>query len=518
MTMTQELIYRPEWTCGRYNPDAETAIMYNLITGVSSFFESYSARVIGEILSIPKNSPASIESMAEHTGIAAESISDFMEILRKNGLVTDRVFTRDEITEIRHRQGQIYREHPVERDFGKNTGQVDMSNSEQMYAQSLNIGKCIPSVMIELTYNCSERCIHCYNSGASRSECEVNRRSRKEMTLDDYKKAIDELYDMGLYKICLSGGDPFSKPHIWEIIDYIYNKDIALDIYTNGQAIAGNADRLAWYYPRLVGLSIYSALPEVHDRITRVKGSLERTLSVAEQLSDLGVNMAFKCVVFRTNVKSYRTVKGLADRYGAIPQFEINLTDGVDGDVSVTENLGLPDDIMEIVLRDPDIAMYIGHETGLEGIMEKPLDAHPCNAGVQSFSITPEGELQPCCAFPVTFGNIKDKPLFELLQSESLRKWRSTSVGDIGECGRLEKCRFCFLCVGNGYIEHGTPLKSPTVSCHMAELRYNLARKLSEGADPLEGKTIDERLNEIEVPETREFSRKIKKSYRNRTL
>lgn len=518
MNMAQELIYRPEWTCGRYNPDAETAIMYNLITGVSSFFESHSARVIGEILSIPKNGHASIESIAGHTGIATESISDFMGILRQNGLVTDRLLSRDKITEIRRRQGQIYREHPVERDFGKSNGQVDMSNAEQMYAQSLNIGKCIPSVMFELTYNCGERCIHCYNSGASRNECEVSHRNRDEMSLDDYKKVIDELYDMGLYKVCLSGGDPFSKPHIWEIIDYIYSKDIAFDIYTNGQTIAGNAGRLAWYYPRLVGLSIYSALPEVHDRITRVKGSLDKTLSVAEQLSELGVNMAFKCVVFRTNVKSYSTVKGLADRYGAIPQFEINLTDGVDGDVSVTENLGLSDEIMEIVLRDPDIPMYIGHETGLEGIMRKPLDAHPCNAGVQSFSITPEGELQPCCAFPATFGNVKDIPLSELLQSESLKKWRNTSVGDIGDCGRLDKCNFCFLCVGNGYIEHGTALKSPTVSCHMAELRYNLAKKLSEGSDPLDGKTIDERLNEIEVPATREFSRKIKESYRNRIL
>ena len=189
---------------------------------------------------------------------------------------------------------------------------------------------------------------------------------------------------MGLYKVCLTGGDPFSKPHIWEIIDYIYNKDIAIDIFTNGQSIVRDADRLAWYWPRLVGLSIYSAVPEVHDRITRVKGSLERTLSVAGRLSDLGVNMAFKCVVFRTNIKSYRTVRGLADRYGAVAQFEINLTNGVDGDVSVVENLGLPDEIMEIVLRDPNVPLYVDNKTS--GTMVKPMDAHPCRAGVQSFS------------------------------------------------------------------------------------------------------------------------------------
>ena len=130
--------------------------------------------------------------------IATESISEFAQVLKDNGLVTDRLFSRDEIAEIRRRQGQMYREHPVERDFGKSIGQVDMSNAEQMYAQSLNNGKSIPSVMFELTYNCSEKCIHCYNSGASRNECEVSLRNREEMTLEDYRKAIDEyLRDRG---------------------------------------------------------------------------------------------------------------------------------------------------------------------------------------------------------------------------------------------------------------------------------------------------------------------------------
>lgn len=512
----RQVIYRPEWTCGRYNPGADTAIMYNLLTGVSSFFESHSARVIGEILSIPKNGSTTVDDISGSTGIAAESISEFVEVLMKNGLVSDRLLSREEVAFLRRRQGQILRNSPVGRISEKSTGQMDMADAEQLYARSLNIGACIPSVMIELTYNCSERCIHCYNSGAVRNDGEVSGRSRKELALQDYRKVIDELYDMGLYKVCLTGGDPFSKPHIWEIIDYIYSRDIAMDIFTNGQALTENAERLAWYYPRKVGMSVYSALPDVHDRITRVPGSLKRTLSVAETLSGLGVNMAFKCVVFRTNVKSYRTVKGLADRYGAAAQFEINLTNGVDGDVSVTENLGLTDEIMEIVLRDPNVPLYVGAGTG--GSMIKPLNAHPCKAGMLTFSITPEGDVQPCCAFPMSFGNIRNMSFHEILLSGNLHKWRSISIGDIGECGRHEKCGFCFLCPGNAFTEHGTPLKSPYISCHMAELRHALSEKLQKGEDPLMGKTIDERLAEINVPETVGFNRKMDKNYRNRTL
>lgn len=52
----------------------------------------------------------------------------------------------------------------------------------------------------------------------------------------------------------------------------------------------------------------------------------------------------------------------------------------------------------------------------------------------------------------------------------------------------------------------------------MAELRYGLAIKLREGRDPLMGKTVDERLSEIDVPGTGNFSRHMNESYRNRTL
>ena len=55
-------------------------------------------------------------------------------------------------------------------------------------------------------------------------------------------------------------------------------------------------------------------------------------------------------------------------------------------------------------------------------------------------------------------------------------------------------------------------------SCHMAELRYGLSMKLREGRDPLMGRTVDERLGEIDVPGTGDFSRKMNESYRNRTL
>lgn len=43
--MAETLYYRPEWTCGRYHEVAKVALCYNLIEGMSYFFEGDSAKI-----------------------------------------------------------------------------------------------------------------------------------------------------------------------------------------------------------------------------------------------------------------------------------------------------------------------------------------------------------------------------------------------------------------------------------------------------------------------------------------
>ncbi len=506
----QPQFFRPLWTCGRYNAKADTAIMYNLIEGQSYFFESHSARVINEILSVARYDELHVETISAHTGIAVESILDFMQTLVEAGLVCTKRMTAEERRDFQRKQGKIAIEQVAQRKF-TSTGQVDFSTAEEAYANSLDVNTCIPSVMLELTYNCSEKCIHCYNAGATRNDCEVSKRNRDELNFEDYKRIIDELYDLGTYKVCLTGGDPFFKSIAWDIIDYLYQKNIAFDIFTNGQFITDKVDKFLYYFPRFVGLSVYSGIPEIHDQITRTKGSFFKTLSVAEQLSHYGIPLAFKCVVFKTNVKSYHTVKELARRYGAVLQLEMNLCNGVDGDTSITNHLRLPKEVLEVLLRDPDSPMYKDMNRDSSGREAKPLSAHPCKAGFGNLNITPDGMVTPCCTFPLSLGNVKTQSLKEILAGGPIHRWRETTIADIEECGRHPKCEYCYLCCGNNYLEHGTPLRPSKVSCYMAEVRYELAQKLERGEDPLHGLSVAERLQQMEVEIVGLFGKEIEK-------
>ena len=64
--------FRPIWTCGKYNNSAKVAIFYNLIEGISYFFEDFSAMVIGEILASPRNGEVNIEGIGRKLDISID--------------------------------------------------------------------------------------------------------------------------------------------------------------------------------------------------------------------------------------------------------------------------------------------------------------------------------------------------------------------------------------------------------------------------------------------------------------
>jgi radical SAM protein with 4Fe4S-binding SPASM domain len=442
--------------------------------------------------------PFNMEEISKATLICEESLEPFFNELMGYNLITKVCPTADGIADYRKRLSE-YKCHKTQT-VEKSTQEklpFSVSSAEMEYAK--RVGG-VTNVMFELTYNCSEQCIHCYNPGATRNNNEISHRGdREELGLEDYKRIIDELYDCGLTKVCLSGGDPFSKPIAWDIIDYLYKKGIAIMIFTNGQRIVDKVDKLANYFPLLVGVSIYSGIPEDHDYITRIEGSWQKSMNVVKRLSELAIPMNLKCCIMRPNIKSYYLVADIAKQYGAVPQFEISLTDSLDGDTCVSRNLRLTPELLEIVLRDDNVPLYVGKEAPNYGGQPRKMDCIACGAGNNSFCITPEGNLQPCCAFPCSFGNLKKDKLETVLHSKELMEWQNLRLKDYEECGRHDYCDYCNLCSGVNYTQNGTPLKAGENNCYVAKIRFELAQKMKKGYDPLEEKTIPEKLSSVSL-------------------
>lgn len=491
--------FRPEWTIGRYNAEKHVALMYNLIAGFSYFFENQSADVIGEILKVGRNGKVNIHKVATDTGIHEESIQSFFNLLIQHGLLVNSIPTKDGIKEYRKQLAVIRLSQPSWVD--KNTEEklpMETSNAEQLYFDAIDNGNTICSCMFELTYRCSEMCLHCYNPGATRNNQEISHRGDlQELTLSDYKRIIDEMLGLGLVKVCLTGGDPFSKEFTWELLDYLYEKEIAVDIFTNGQRITKDVQRLADYYPRLVGISIYSGIAKDHDAITRIPGSWKRSMQVVKELSELAVPMNLKCCVMQSNLHTYYMVADLARQYGAKPQFEINITESNDGDVCAKQ-LRLTEEQLQIVLRDNNLALYVGKEAPNYGGVKRDSSLCSCGAGRTGFCLSPNGDMRACVAFTQVYGNLRMQTALDILNNSiGLHEWRKAVVADYEECGKHSYCDYCNLCAGVNYTEHGDFRKPAETNCFMAKCRYNLAQKLIKSEDNMTREQFVEALQKL---------------------
>lgn len=488
------VLYRPEWTCGRYNDRQKAAIMFNLIEGMSYYFEEESSVVIGVLLREPRNNPFSLVDIESSTRLSANILIPFLEELLFAGLVAKEKPTKAFLTHYRSLifNDRVNQRHVAFFEKADSLSQDNTSSAEYFYIEKVGG---VFSVMIELTYNCSEKCIHCYNPGASRNENEKSERHLyNSLKYHDVCRIIDELYELGLTKVCLTGGDPFSHPDCWRIIEYLYGREIATEIYTNGQGLVGRETQLASFFPCLLGISIYSGVPAVHDTITRTSGSFSRSLAVVEKVSRLAIPTVLKCCIIKTNLKSYYSVGEIAQKNGCAIQYELNVVDSIDGDKCVSSLLRLSPDEYEVVLCDNAISGHI--KLGEEAFFPKERkQSPPCRAGHNSFCITPSGELIPCCAFHMTLGNLLNEKAKDIINNSSaLAKWRQTKVIYFEECGSHEYCAECSLCAGNNYSEHKDYTIAAENNCYLAKIRFNLRKKMRYGYDPLDGGTVYEKL------------------------
>ena len=84
----------------------------------------------------------------------------------------------------------------------------------------------VKDVSIEITQKCINNCLHC-------SSCSTYVTSTM-ISYEKMKEIVDDLYVIGVERICLSGGEPFIHPQLLEIVGYISDKGIIVDIYSSG--------------------------------------------------------------------------------------------------------------------------------------------------------------------------------------------------------------------------------------------------------------------------------------------
>ena len=203
-----------------------------------------------------------------------------------------------------------------------------MSLMDEVTSRALSLG--IPfSLHLDVTYRCNERCVHCY----------LDHDDHGEMTTDEIKRVLYQAASAGTLILTLSGGEPFLRKDFFDILAYARSLMFSVKIKTNGLLIgAEQAQRLRELHVGEVQISIYSHRPEVHDGITKVRGSLERSLNAIRFLRSQGLTTVIACPLMRANIADYPEVQALAAELGVAFTMDPTITPKIDGDMAIVQH------------------------------------------------------------------------------------------------------------------------------------------------------------------------------------
>lgn len=354
---------------------------------------------------------------------------------------------------------------PIDQEVKQNGNSYSIDGETPLEGQLLGeISKLyIPyAVQIELTYRCNERCVHCY--------C-VDDDNGNELTTSEIKKNLKELRNLGSLKLILTGGEPFLRKDIWEIIDYARELRYAIDIFTNAILIDDDvADKLAQAYVKSVQASIYSADPELHDEITKVKGSFFRTVNGLKKCKERNIPIAIKVPLMRNTAKGFKKIKQLANDLGAGLQMSVTISAKNDGDKS-THILAPNDEDIKEIFKDPDI--IIGFEEPMDIGIRENLEAPACGAGNALIHINPYGFILPCVAIQEPGGNIREDSITNIWnEGEIFKIMRKTKMQDLPVCSKCSHLKYCTRCPGLALLEDGDLFGPSTNDCRVAILRH----------------------------------------------
>jgi radical SAM protein with 4Fe4S-binding SPASM domain len=298
---------------------------------------------------------------------------------------------------------------------------------QEMSAKALNLG--IPlSVQVDLTYRCNEKCVHCY----------LDREDHGEMTTSEVKHLFDDLAEAGVFFLTMSGGEILMRKDFFEILEYARALKFCVKLKTNAVLIRERqADRIRSLGVHSVQISIYSHRCEVHDAITKIPGSLKRSVEAIRFLKAQGLNVTIANVLMLQNMQDYTGVRALAEELGVEATLDPTITPKMDGDRSLLD-LNVDNAALQRVFHDANLVGNVEEFCAPpRNVDEDALDLLPCSAGHTACYVSPYGDVYPCVQFSLPSGNVRRTPFLDIWRhSDQLNEVRSITARDLPSCSQ----------------------------------------------------------------------------------
>lgn len=309
------------------------------------------------------------------------------------------------------------------------------------------------------TKRCNLYCNHCYR------ESGPDELINNELSTEEGKKLLREMYKAGFRILVFSGGEPMLREDIFELIEYAKSLDMTVLMGSNGTLITkDSAKKLKKSGLNSVAISIDSLDPQKHNSFRGCDTAFQRALEGARNCINEGIKVQLNCTVTKNNLKEIDNIMSFASNFGAVSSHMLFLVE-----VGRGKNIGdtcldkeqykkaintIINKNLELDIRvKPTCAPQYKVEALLKGV-ESP-GGRGCIAGTSYCSILPNGDVHICPYAPVKVASVREDTFDNIWKNNEIFKKLRDFKSYKGSCGSCKHINICGGCRARAFNYSG---------------------------------------------------------------
>ncbi len=324
----------------------------------------------------------------------------------------------------------------------------------------------------ELTNKCNLRCKHCYN-------IEYLNNQKKDLTTEQVKKIIDKSIEIGCNDIGFSGGEPFMRDDIFEILEY--SKRYPIHILTNGlllnkkniQRLNNIKDLIIEFRISLDGLETHKLLRNIDYKkvLENVKNLLnnEYVVTINTMITNYNLDELLNMYELFKKIKIDRWRLDFIFNSGNALINEFNYKDH-------KKLFKILKKLIELYIKErPDFILDINklfRSSFLNGFEQVyyTLESKPCEYQ-GSLTVRPNGDISFCPSMNIVYGNILNDSFNDILNNKKWIEFSNIKVMDLDV--KCQNCKYIKYCGGgcraDGYYDTGSLYGISEFTCELVK-------------------------------------------------
>ncbi|MCL1935466.1 MAG: radical SAM protein [Defluviitaleaceae bacterium] len=333
-------------------------------------------------------------------------------------------------------------------------------NKITIYENSIK-NKILRNVTIELLTKCNWRCKHCY----------IDSHTVSGLPKEKIFEILKELRKSYTFDITFTGGEIFFRQDTMEIIEYARNLGFNVSLLSNVSLLdEDKIKKLKKLNIFKMYCTIFSMNCDIHDNITTIKGSLEKSIENIKLIKKYGIDLEIRTILMKENQNEYKNIYNFCIENDIEYTATTSVFPSIDGCKRPTD-LRIDDkQKLKEIIKDIDYIRKFDKKR--DDIIQ---DSICCNILFNSLYIDSNGDIYPCNLLYIKLGDIYINNILDIWKnSPVLNELQNYKSSDLNSCNKCEAKDFCYRCTGIVKLEGKSIFEKDSKECELAFIRKSL--------------------------------------------